>query len=114
MRILIFSELADLIHPVPDAKQSLGRELAQQSIIVMESIRSMGELRVPRQGWVSLSEVPLGHVPGRSWSQTKLFEIEFDDNPISFSSSKFHGINIKVLSHPQKYQALLLCLKKRF
>jgi len=86
-------ELADEIHPVPDVKQSLGRTLAHQSI-EMGSLSSMGQLRVPRQGGVTLSDVPLGHVPGRSWSQTKLSEIEFDDTPLTFSSSEFHGIDI--------------------
>ena len=61
---------------------------------------TVGQLRAPQYDCESASNIPLGHVPGLTWSLSNecLYDIEFDDQPLTLSASIKDGIFIAHLS----------------
>ena len=57
---------------------------------------TVGELKMPRFTCESASNIPLGHVPGLTWSLSNecIYDIEFDDEPLTLSSTIKDGILI--------------------
>jgi hypothetical protein len=64
---------------------------------------TVGELKLPRFDCESASNIPLGHVPGLTWSLSNecIYDIEFDDEPLTLSTSIKDGI-LNLLSSPVK------------
>ena len=64
---------------------------------------TVGELKLPRFDCESASNIPLGHVPGLTWSLSNecIYDIEFEDEPLTLTTSIKDGI-LNILSVPVK------------